>query len=326
MPDSAHIIVTAGTSTERELYVISLRGKKKQITSGVGSNTKAAISDDGQLMCWIYQDAYATSILKVGKSDGRVARDLVVLDKPTAGVVTGHTKSIRWRSKDGLRIDGYLTLPVDYHSSSSYPLIVILHGGPLGGVDPALPEWPGGPLFTALLAARGYAILQPDYRNSGMFGWDKIIAARTNGIYAGGDFGDIMSGVDAVIRMGVANPSRLGILGHSNGSLETNWVITHTNRFKAAVSYEGYDMFVDWANEAGADRATEWYLRGTPFTSLEAYQKNSAALHANLAKTPTLFITKSTTTGLPPPQGMGWMYSALRENHVDTQYVLYNGT
>jgi dipeptidyl aminopeptidase/acylaminoacyl peptidase len=82
-------------------------------------------------------------------------------------------------------------------------------------------------------------------------------------------------------------------------------------------------MFVDWANEAGADRATEWYLRGTPFTSLEAYQKNSAALHANLAKTPTLFITKSTTTGLPPPQGMGWMYSALRENHVDTQYVLY---
>jgi dipeptidyl aminopeptidase/acylaminoacyl peptidase len=183
-------------------------------------------------------------------------------------------------------------------------------------------EWPGGEEFVNLLSQRGYVVFFPDYRLSAHFGFDKLLQTRDRDELFQPDFEDIMSGVEMLERQGIADPKRLGLLGHSWGSFEANWIVTHTTLFAAAVSYEGDDIFFGWGKMSGPGTGLEWYLKGSPLERPDVWRRNSALYYAGAASTPTLFVNceyGDNAAALP------WLYAAWRSRGLDTAYVYYPG-
>ena len=136
---------------------------------------------------------------------------------------------VRWKSGDGTPVEGILEMPADATPGQPVPLIVNIHGGPTSA-------WAYQMNYTylgnVLFPSRGYAILRPNPRGSSGYGAEFRRANIQD--WGGGDFQDLMTGVDKVIAMGVADPERLGVMGWSYGGFMTSWIVTQTQRFKAA--------------------------------------------------------------------------------------------
>ena len=148
----------------------------------------------------------------------------------------GETRVIKWKAKDGKEVEGLLTLPVNYDRSKKYALILNIHGGPAGNFGETF-IGASGIYPIAAFAARGWATLRPNSRGS--TGYGLAFRSATVNDWGGGDYQDLMTGVDAVIAMGVADPNKLAVMGWSYGGFMTNWVVTQTNRFKCAAAGAG---------------------------------------------------------------------------------------
>ncbi|MGA7673044.1 MAG: prolyl oligopeptidase family serine peptidase, partial [Nitrolancea sp.] len=150
----------------------------------------------------------------------------------------GTQEPFYWNAPDGLQIDGVLIRPPRAADGPS-PMVTLVHGGPYGRSSNG---WNLRPLgWAQYLAAHGYAVLMPNYRGGAGRGHRFAINARGN--VGEGDFPDVLSGVDAAIERGIADPDRLGIGGWSQGGFMTAWAVGHTNRFKAGVMGAGVS---DW--------------------------------------------------------------------------------
>lgn len=327
-PDERGVVVVDGRSTRRRLELVGLDGSRRALSDGDGVDADPKFSSDGRLIAWRHIDYQGRETLRVARWSGRSLdrpRDVAVFSDPLARFHVGETRRVEWRSADGTRADGVLTLPADYRADRAYPLVVVLHGGPLDGFNLRYPEWPMGVFFPHLLAQRGYVVFQPEYRSSGRLGYELIMAARASGERYRGDMEDILSGVDDLISHGIADSGRLFLLGHSNGSAEANWIIAHTDRFRASVSFEGIDPLIDWGGTGNyAPNGTfEWEMTGTPLTRPEVYHRNSAVAAANRIRTPTLFVVGGEQGQSINSPAMLWLYSALISQGIDTQFVRY---
>ncbi len=224
------------------------------------------------------------------------------------------TQDVNFKSKDGTEVHGLLTTPVGYAAGSKVPLLLRIHGGP-NGQDAhsfsAEKQW---------FAANGYAVLNVNYRGSSGRG-QKFSRA----IFA--DWGhyeveDLEAGVDHVIRMGVADPARLGVGGWSYGAILTDYMIATDTRFKAATSGAGTAFTIAFY---GTDQyITQYdYEIGPPWKAFDTYVKISYPfLHADRIKTPTLFLGGERDFNVPV-QGGQQMYQALRSLGIDTQLIIY---
>ena len=153
------------------------------------------------------------------------------VNKKAPSYPAGKTEVIQWKSTDGLEIEGLLSYPVNYEKGRKYPLLLIIHGGPPAAFRkdfPAMQEHYPVALFTS----EGYAVLRPNVRGSDGYGLD--FRKANSGDLGGMDFQDLMSGVDFVINMGIADKERMGVMGRSYGGYLAAWTITQTGRFKAA--------------------------------------------------------------------------------------------
>ncbi|HEX4946168.1 MAG TPA: S9 family peptidase [Blastocatellia bacterium] len=237
-------------------------------------------------------------------------------DELFAQLDLGQTEEVGFKSKDGTDVYGLLTYPVGHVKGTKVPLLLRIHGGPNGQDQHSFSS------ERQLFAANGYAVLAINYRGSSGRG-QKFSRA----IFA--DWGhyeveDLLAGVDHVIKMGVADPDRLGVGGWSYGGILTDYLIATDTRFKAAtsgagtaftVSYYGTDHYIiQYDNEIGPP----WNPK-----SWETYQKLSYPfLHADRIKTPTLFLCGEKDFNVPV-SGSEQMYQALRSLGVDTQLVIY---
>jgi dipeptidyl aminopeptidase/acylaminoacyl peptidase len=228
----------------------------------------------------------------------------------------GQTEEVSFKSKDGTEVHGLLTKPVGYVAGTKVPFLLRIHGGP-NGQD--------GHSFSTerqFFAAHGYAVLAVNYRGSSGRG-QKFSRA----IFA--DWGhyeveDLLAGVDHVIKMGVADPERLGVGGWSYGGILTDYLIATDTRFKVATSGAGTAFTVAFY---GTDQYIIQYDYeiGPPWDekAWETYQKISYPfLHANRIKTPTLFLGGERDFNVPV-QGGQQMYQALRSLGIDTQLIIY---
>jgi dipeptidyl aminopeptidase/acylaminoacyl peptidase len=226
------------------------------------------------------------------------------------------TEEVDFKSKDGTDVHGLLTKPVSYVAGTKVPLLLRIHGGPNSQDQHSFSaerQW---------FAANGYAVLAVNYRGSAGRG-DKFSKA----IFA--DWGhyevdDLQAGVDHVVKMGVADPERLGVGGWSYGGILTDYLIASDTRFKAATSgagtaftiaFYGTDQYIiQYDNEIGPP----WEPK-----AWEIYQKLSYPfLHADRIKTPTLFLGGERDFNVPV-QGSQQMYQALRSLGVETQLIIY---
>jgi len=228
----------------------------------------------------------------------------------------GATQEISFKSKDGTEVHALLTTPPGYVAGTKVPMLLRIHGGPNGQEQHA---------FSAerqFFAANGYAVLAVNYRGSSGRGqkFSRAIAADW-GHY---EVEDLMAGVDHVIKMGIADPEKLGVGGWSYGGILTDYMIASDPRFKGATSGAGTAFTVAFY---GTDQYILQYDYeiGPPWNpkSWETYQKISYPfLHADRIKTPTIFFGGERDFNVPV-QGGQQMYQALRSLGIDTQLIIY---
>jgi dipeptidyl aminopeptidase/acylaminoacyl peptidase len=234
----------------------------------------------------------------------------------------GRTVVLRWKSKDGLEIEGLLTYPVDYVEGNKVPLALVIHGGPMGVFTETFIGARGlYPL--AAFSADGYAVLRPNPRGSS--GYGKSFRVANFNDWGGGDFDDIMAGVDEVIEMGIVDPTRMAIMGWSYGGFMTSWAIGQTERFQAACvgaavtnlwSFTGTSDILDFLPD---------YFGGEPWESFEAYRKHSPMSYVQNVTTPTLVLHGEEDRRVPISQGYEF-YNALSRRGVETRMVVYPRT
>lgn len=320
-PNGKWLLYSNGSSTRRQL--IATDGTAYgAVTSGDGTNRNAVFSSDGRYVAWLHNNGKGRSVLRLGEwRAGRIlrGRDLATLTNPLSGMNAGASMPVRWKSFDGLAVDGYLTVPV--HGKRPFKTVVFVHGGPDQLVTTDTQEWPGEIYFVQLLAQLGYAVFQPDYRESQNFGHDVTLAGYAKGDYIKESYEDLATGVASLVEQGWADRAHLYLLGHSNGSYLVDWILTHDRRFRAAVSYEGWDNLTDWSGTNGPSSANAWMMgKTTPLTRPDLWISSSAVMNASYATTPTLFVNAENGIN---SQSLPWLAGALRSKGIDSQYVLY---
>jgi dipeptidyl aminopeptidase/acylaminoacyl peptidase len=218
---------------------------------------------------------------------------------------------VRWTS-DGRSIEGLLYLPPQA-ASGKVPLVVNVHGGPTG-------VWlENYSAFTQFLVGHGWAVLLPNPRGS--IGYGTAFAAANKNDLGGGDYRDIMAGVDAVIATAPIDPSKLGLYGYSYGGEMAGFVEGKTDRFKAIISGAPViDQFSEYGTEDGSwyDR---WYF-GKPWEHVEDAWRQSPLSGVGHARTPFLLLQGEGDVTDPPGQSQE-MYRALRQAGVPVQLITY---
>jgi dipeptidyl aminopeptidase/acylaminoacyl peptidase len=220
---------------------------------------------------------------------------------------------LRYKSFDDTEIEAALLKPVGYQPGTKVPLVVIVHGGPTGRWADSFQSW------GQLLAARGYAVLYPNVRGS--IGYGHSFLEKNRADWGGGDFKDVMAGVDFVIARGIADPDRLGIAGWSYGGYMASWAITQTNRFKAAMTGAGLS---DLASEFGTEDGSsydEWFF-GTPYEKPQEFIDSSPMTFIKNAHTPTLILQGEADLTDPIGQSQQ-LYRGLKRYGVETEFVVY---
>lgn len=230
----------------------------------------------------------------------------------------GKTEVVKWKSTDGKDIEGLLTYPVNYQSGQKVPLILNIHGGPAGVFSQTFIGGRGVyPLAT--FAARGYAILRPNPRGSSGYG-TQFRRANIND-WGVGDYQDLMTGVDKVIEMGVADPDRLGVMGWSYGGFMTSWIITQTKRFKAASAGAPVTNLMSFTGTADIPGFIPDYFGGAYWENMEAYRKHSPMFNIKGVSTPTMIQHGDADVRVPISQGYE-LYNALKMQNVPTRMIV----
>jgi dipeptidyl aminopeptidase/acylaminoacyl peptidase len=231
----------------------------------------------------------------------------------------GRTDVLHWKAQDGLEIEGLLTYPVAYERGRKVPLLVIVHGGPTGVFTQSFTGMPS-PYPITVFAERGYAVLRVNPRGSGGYGRKFRYANYQD--WGGGDYRDIMAGVDHVISLGVADPDRLGIMGWSYGGYMTSWVITQSKRFKAASVGAGVTNLMSFTGTADIPGFVPDYFGGDYWNVFDRWRGRSAMFNVKGVTTPTLIQHGEEDRRVPISQGYE-LYNALVRQGVATQMVVY---
>ncbi|KAB2949067.1 MAG: S9 family peptidase [Phycisphaerae bacterium] len=227
---------------------------------------------------------------------------------------------VRWTAPDGTEVEGVLELPPDYKEGQRLPMVVEIHGGPTASVHYMFQFWIYG---RTLLPARGWALFAPNYRGSTGYG-DKFLTdliGRENDV----EVQDILSGVDAMIERGVADPQRLAVMGWSNGGYLTNCIITRTDRFKAASSGAGiFDVVLQWIAEDTPGHVIN-FMQGFPWNQADVMRRCSPLYLADKIRTPTLVHVGENDERCPPEHSRG-LHRALHQYlKVPCELIVYPG-
>ena len=234
-------------------------------------------------------------------------------------IALGTSEEISWRGMDGTPVGGVLVKPVGYRPGTRYPLIVQLHGGPQAADVLAFNEGYGSQVY----AGAGYMVLLPNYRNSTNYG--QKFEIESQGDYFTKGYQDIMSGVDHLIRGGQVDSTQMGVLGWSAGGHWSNWILTHTNRFKAISTGAGVYNWISMYGESDTQRGRQWYLGDKMYwDDMERWWKQSPAAYIRNAKTPTMIHVVDGDPRVPRPESEG-LHMALKRLGVPTELFVYPG-
>ena len=233
-----------------------------------------------------------------------------------------NSERISWKSKDGLDIEGILTYPKNYVKGEKYPIILQIHGGPAGVFSERFNGRPGI-YMTEYFAEKGYATIKPNPRGSTGYGKDFRFLNFKDWGY--GDYDDVISGVDKVIEMGIADKNKQFVMGWSYGGYLTSFVVTKTDRFKAASMGAGLPNLVSMVTTTDIQDYIVGHMGGEFWDNYETYEKHSAIYQIKNAVTPTQVIHGEKDLRVPFTQGQEF-YRALSRLGVDTEMIVYPRT
>jgi dipeptidyl aminopeptidase/acylaminoacyl peptidase len=230
--------------------------------------------------------------------------------------VGGTIEALSWPAPDGLEIQGLLCLP---EGDGPHPLIVFVHGGPVWAYRD---RWSMGYVYTPLLVKRGYAVLHPNPRGSSGRGQD--FARAVQGDMGGADTYDYLSGIDALVERGIADPDRIGVTGGSYGGFMSAWLITQDQRFAAAVPMAPSTNWYSQHHTTNIPYFDVLFLADKPRARTGRYLDRSPLLFADQVATPTLQTTGALDRCTPPGQAVEF-HTALLECGVESALAIYPG-
>lgn len=224
----------------------------------------------------------------------------------------GRLERVSWTAPDGLEIEGLLTVP---DGPGPHALVVAVHGGPVWAYTNHWPRHSSHPLM-----ARGYAVFQPNPRGSA--GRGRAFAARVVGDMGGADAQDVLSGIDALVERGIADPARIGVTGGSYGGFMSAWLPSIDQRFAASVALSPVTDWYSQHFDSNIGRWDSWFLGGDPTDDGGPYRDRSPVMRADHVRTPTLLTAGLKDRCTPPGQAVEF-FRALRAHGVEAEVVLY---
>lgn len=299
-----------------EVYACEVTsGDLKQLSRRGGSTGITEISRDGKTIVGTSSGAKQPTELYLTGSDFSSFKPLTDHNSWLNEYALADTETVKWKSKDGTEVEGLLTKPVGYDAGKRVPFLLNPHGGPTGA---SLNNFNG---TVQVLAANGFAVLQPNFRGS--TGKGLAFAQANKNTWGKGDYEDCMTGVDATIASGVADPDRLGAFGWSYGGYMTFWILTQTDRFKAVSPGAGLANIYSMYSQNDIQRYLRWfYSDKSPWEAQELYWDRSPMKYVRNVKTPTMIMHGQVDTRVPIAQAQEF-YMALREMKVPVEFVVY---
>jgi dipeptidyl aminopeptidase/acylaminoacyl peptidase len=323
-PDNQSIWFDESYKTTRTIYSLPVDGKEpKMVTQANGYHSNLFVSKAGDLMAFTFQDVISPAAVMAFSLKNQQKRKLSTINDDFAKMKHARSEVISWKSKDGkYNIEGILTYPKDYQKGRKYPLILNIHGGP---ASQFFQTYTGaGSVFPIqAYADQGFVTLRPNPRGSGGYGSEFRLANR--GDWGFGDYEDIMAGVDHLIAENIVHPDSMCVTGLSYGGFMTSWIITQTNRFKAAMVAAGVTNLVSFTNTTDIPDFIRQYFGGEMWEIPDVYMKHSPMFHVKNVKTPTLVLHGASDTRVPTSQGQE-LYRALQRLGVTTEMVIYPRT
>ena len=321
MPDGKKILFYESKGTGTALFEADVAaGTVRELDykdAVVNQVNMTKLSGGGYAVALVSQTSTAPPEAYVVRA-GNTFKQISSANSDLAKMPVGKTEVIKWKSTDGRDIEGLLTYPVGYTAGTKVPLILNIHGGPAGVFQQNFIGGRGSyPIAT--FASKGYAILRPNPRGSSGYGTEFRRANIKD--WGGGDYQDLMTGVDKVIEMGVADPNRLGVMGWSYGGYMTSTIITKTKRFKAASAGAPVTNLMSFTTTADIPGFIPDYFGGQYWEAPELYSKHSAMFNIKGVTTPTLIQHGEADVRVPISQGYE-LYNALKAQGVPTRMIV----
>lgn len=294
----------------------------RAVTASGSRDGRIVFSADGGAAVSVFETYEQAPYIAAGR-----VNELVKLTRDNDGAAPQvAARSIAW-TNEGYRSQGWLIGPRQPQArdeqTRKHPMVVIVHGGPASA---ATPRYVGvgasaNPLVRELVE-RGYFVFQPNPRGS--YGQGLAFTSANRRDFGGGDWRDILAGVDAAIAQAPIDGARLGLMGHSYGGFMTMWGVTHSTRFKAAVAGAGIANWISYYGQNGIDQWMVPFFGATMYDDPAVYRRASPIEAIKQAKTPTLIYVGERDVETPAVQSMEFWHG-LRAMGVPTALVIYEG-
>ncbi|MDB5280820.1 MAG: peptidase prolyl oligopeptidase active site domain protein [Ferruginibacter sp.] len=318
-PKADEIYFTAGSEGTTAIYKAGINAGDAEHVEGKDCHIlEYAISQAGDTMCFISTDTTHLTEIFLHNSGTKTSRQ--VTNNSNSLLQQCHiqeAKTFWFKSFDDKHIQGWVIKPANFNAAEKYPLVLVIHGGPHNMFGYEFEE------RMQLLSANGYGVLFINPRGSSGYG-----QAFSNGCvlnWGGGDYKDLMAGVDTAIENNAwINADLLGVTGQSYGGFMTNWIITQTNRFKAALVDGGISNLVSFAGTSLYHSLMEAEFNGSAYDNFSLLWQWSPLRNVKNVTTPTLIVHGQADNEVPLSQAEE-MYVALKKMGVESTMVQYTG-
>jgi len=290
-------------------------GAVSEITRGDEAVLEFSVNADASTMVALVSSPVMIGDLFAIAGDGTQTRITDCNQKLWSRLNLTSPEEINYKSFDGKNIQGWIQKPPDFDPQKKYPLILDIHGGPhaaYGWVFDHEFQW---------MAAKGYIVFYPNPRGSTSYGQEfgNIIQYH----YPGDDYRDLMIGVDEVLKRGYVDQKKLGVTGGSGGGVLTDWTITHTDRFAAAVSQRDISNWASWWYTADFTLFQPSWFKAPPFEDPQDYNNRSAITFVKDIHTPVLFVLGESDFRTPQDSGGEQLFRALKYMKRPTAMVVF---
>jgi dipeptidyl aminopeptidase/acylaminoacyl peptidase len=320
--DGGGVYVLEPSGVASQIWMLPASGEPARQLTDTPLLKTVPVANTGDRIAFVGQDfdrPNAVYLLDAAAASARqIAEPPMPADWPQAALPRAEV--IQWQAPDGKQIEGIVAYPQDYRPGQRYPLIVAIHGGPTGVYQRGYLAAPDAYSDVAGLAERGYVVLRANPRGSS--GYGRAFRFANYGDWGGGDYQDIMAGVDHLIRQGIADADKLGIMGWSYGGYLTSWTITQTDRFKAACVGAAVTNLMSFNGTSDIPGFIPDYFSAEAWDDLEPYRNHSPLFQVKGVKTPTLIQHGDSDVRVPLSQGRE-LYNALKRQGAQVEMVIY---
>jgi dipeptidyl aminopeptidase/acylaminoacyl peptidase len=319
-PDGKNLLWAEANKTLNSIYVLSADGKSITEWSKGAKDLFGAVTvnSSGTHIAFTLQNPSKLPEAYISPLSNFSPVKITSINGEHANKALPKTEVVKWKGADGWEIEGLLTYPINYQPGQKVPFILNVHGGPAGVFSQACVAGNQGAYPIAAFAEAGYAVLRPNPRGSSGYGTEFRTANRED--WGGKDYQDLMAGVDHVIKMGVADENKMGVMGWSYGGFMSSWIVGHSNRFKVASI--GAPV-VDLSHQNLTDDIEGFlpsYFKANPWDDWSKYDSHSPIRFVQNVKTPVMLQHGEADARVPFSNAV-MFYNALRRRNVPVRLL-----